>query len=140
MHMTKQLSLLLFLSLPSLVGASPTGIFNCFITYQPTHISPNTFSDGSWTCFNNLLIIDFDRKVARSTETCARLQGDWSYFNEVGDFSFSQTSNSPISGVTKVTATVDGVTNSLHFVSVNVGNSLLVQGADFPGSGICQRP
>jgi hypothetical protein len=95
MHITKKLSLLLFSSLPSLVGASPTGIYNCFITYQPTHLSPDRFSDGG---------------------------------------------NSPILGITKITSTVNGESNSLHLISVNSGNSLIVQGADFPGSGICQRP
>ena len=129
----------LFVTVPVVSLASPTGIYNCFVSYEG---SPNSSpSNGDSTCFNGLFTVDFDRKVVNSSETCARYQGEWSFFTEVvRELSFSQVANTPFAGVTKVTVTYDGTSDSLHFLSVNSGNSLFFQGADFPGSGVCNRP
>ena len=46
--------------------ASPTGIYNYFVSYQG---SPNSSpSNGAWTCFNGLFTVDFDSKAVSSSE------------------------------------------------------------------------
>jgi hypothetical protein len=118
----------------NLALSAPTGTYRCFISYPDATVQDST-------CFNSIFSIDFNTRTLDSSDTCKRGVGSSGFYNLViKDLPFSMDENVPVQGATKITTTWEGITSSIHFLSVNSGNSLFVQGTDFRGSGVCHRP